>query len=269
MRSSLPKLVATDMDGTLVRTDGTVSERTHEVLSRLRANGVVLVGATGRGPRLIELTRDDLGPADFLVLAQGAYIYDVAGPAPELLQAVTVPGPALARAVRLIEAEAGPVHLAVEAQAEPWAPLWRDEDFAWPYPEATEAKPRAEALRGPVIKGMVWSPTLAMPELLAICRRVVPARVCEVSSSGDMVELAPPGCTKATGCAYVAEALGIDPGDVLVFGDMPNDVPMFRWAGQAVAVTGAHPEVLAVADEVTGRNDDDGVADYLARLLAA
>ncbi|GAA4210072.1 HAD family hydrolase [Actinocatenispora rupis] len=268
MRSSLPKLVATDMDGTLVRSDGTVSERSREVLSRLRANGVVVVGATGRGPRLIELTRRDLGPADFLVMAQGARIYGVAQPVAELLHQVTLPGAALARVVRLVEAEAGPVHLAVEALDAPWAPLWRDEDVAWPYPEVTEARPRSEALRGPLIKGMLWSTSMDMPELLAVCRRVIPAWLCEASSSGEMVELAAPGCTKATGCAFVAEALGVDPGDTLVFGDMPNDVPMFRWAGHAVAVAGAHPEVLAVADEVTGRNDDDGVADYLERLLS-
>ena len=67
----------------------------------------------------------------------------------------------------------------------------------------------------------------------------------------------------------VAERLGVDPADVLVFGDMPNDLPMFGWAGWArVAVANAHPSVRAVADEVTLRNDDDGVAVYLDRLLS-
>jgi hydroxymethylpyrimidine pyrophosphatase-like HAD family hydrolase len=65
----------------------------------------------------------------------------------------------------------------------------------------------------------------------------------------------------------VADLLGIDPGDVLVFGDMPNDLPMFEWAGYRVAVTGAHPDLLALADEVTTSNDEDGVAAFLDRLL--
>ena len=74
---------------------------------------------------------------------------------------------------------------------------------------------------------------------------------------------------KATGLTVVAERLGVDPADVLVFGDMPNDLPMFAWAGWSrVAVSNAHPVVRAAADEVTLRNDDDGVAVYLDRLLS-
>jgi hydroxymethylpyrimidine pyrophosphatase-like HAD family hydrolase len=56
---------------------------------------------------------------------------------------------------------------------------------------------------------------------------------------------------------------------VLVFGDMPNDLPMFEWAGwHRVAVANAHPDVLAAADEVTSSNDEDGVAVFLDRLLS-
>jgi len=74
---------------------------------------------------------------------------------------------------------------------------------------------------------------------------------------------------KGTGLAVVAEAIGVDPADVLVFGDMPNDLPMFAWAGwQRVAVANAHADVLAAADEVTHTNDEDGVARYLDRLLS-
>ncbi|MDQ3504127.1 MAG: Cof-type HAD-IIB family hydrolase, partial [Actinomycetota bacterium] len=65
------------------------------------------------------------------------------------------------------------------------------------------------------------------------------------------------------------ERHGIDRREVLVFGDMPNDLPMFGWAGRAVAVANAHPDVLAVADDITGTNDDDGFAAYLDRLLWA
>ena len=67
----------------------------------------------------------------------------------------------------------------------------------------------------------------------------------------------------------VAQAVGVDPADVLVFGDMPNDLPMFAWAGWGrVAVGNAHAELRAVADEVTLTNDEDGVATYLDRLLS-
>lgn len=74
---------------------------------------------------------------------------------------------------------------------------------------------------------------------------------------------------KATGLSVVAQSLGVDPAEVLVFGDMPNDLPMFEWAGWGrVAVANAHPQLRAIADNVTLRNDDDGVAVYLDRLLS-
>jgi hydroxymethylpyrimidine pyrophosphatase-like HAD family hydrolase len=68
--------------------------------------------------------------------------------------------------------------------------------------------------------------------------------------------------------AWVAARLGVEADDVVVFGDMPNDVPMLAWAGRAVAVANAHPTVKEVADEVTTSNDDDGVAVWLEREFA-
>lgn len=264
----LPKLVATDLDGTLVRDDDTVSAHTHATLARLRANGVVLAGATGRGPRLIELSLRDLGPADYLVAAQGGYLYDVSGGTPRTLYSSTMPAAAIADAVARVEAAVGPVHLAVEALAEPFAPLWRDDGFRWPYREPTEHRDRALMLGDrPLIKAFLTSPTLDLDTLMDACRRLVPPSECEISRTRDMLEIAPPGRTKATGLAMVADLLGIHPSDVLVFGDMLNDLPMFQWAGYRVAVARAHPDLRALADEVTGDNNEDGVAAFLDRLL--
>ena len=80
-RPGLPKLIATDLDGTLVRSDDTVSAYTHAVLDRVRAAGIPVVGATGRGPRLTELTRNDIRAADFLVMAGGGWVVDQTDPA--------------------------------------------------------------------------------------------------------------------------------------------------------------------------------------------
>ncbi|MEO6204609.1 MAG: HAD hydrolase family protein [Mycobacteriales bacterium] len=80
-----------------------------------------------------------------------------------------------------------------------------------------------------------------------------------------MLEISAAGVTKASGLAAYAEERGIDPSEVVAFGDMPNDLPMLAWAGRAYAVANAHPEVLALADEVVPSNDDDGVAETLTR----
>jgi hydroxymethylpyrimidine pyrophosphatase-like HAD family hydrolase len=72
--------------------------------------------------------------------------------------------------------------------------------------------------------------------------------------------------TKASTLERYVTARGLSAQDVIAFGDMPNDVEMLAWAGHAVAVANAHDEVLAVVDEVTASNDDDGVAQVLERL---
>lgn len=267
-RSGLPKLIATDLDGTLVRSDDTVSAYTHEVLDRVRAAGIRLVGATGRGPRLAELTRNDIRAADFLVLAQGGWVVDLADPVP--LRAERLSGDVAARVLADLEAEVGPLSVMVEALDQSGAPLWGDLDPTWRYPVVVQERPRAECLTGDVIKAFARSFDRDVDDLLAAAQRIVPASVASVTQAGlNYVEICPPGVDKGTGLAVVAQSVGVDPADVLVFGDMPNDLPMFAWAGWSrVAVANAHPAILAAADEVTLANDDDGVAVYLDGLLS-
>ena len=78
----------------------------------------------------------------------------------------------------------------------------------------------------------------------------------------------PLGISKATGVEEIAKPQGITSGEVVAFGDMPNDIPMLLWAGHGVAMANAHPDVLAAADEVTAPNSDDGVATGAGTLVA-
>jgi Cof subfamily protein (haloacid dehalogenase superfamily) len=271
-KPGLPKLVATDLDGTLVRSDDTVSAYTHEVLDRVRAAGIRVVGATGRGPRLTELTRNDIRAADYLVLAQGGWVVDQSDPTagPVLLRSERLPGHVLAGVLADLEAAIGPLTVMVEALHHDDAPLWGDRDPTWRYPVVVEERARADCLEGDVIKAFARSIETDVDALLAVAQRIVPPHVATVTQAGlNFVEICPPHVDKGTGLAVVAQALGVDPADVLVFGDMPNDLPMFAWAGwRRVAVANAHPEILAAADEVTLTNDADGVAVYLDRLMS-
>jgi Cof subfamily protein (haloacid dehalogenase superfamily) len=270
-RPGLPKLIATDLDGTLVRGDDTVSPYTHEVLDRVRAAGIPIVGATGRGPRLAELTRNDIRAADFLVMAGGGRVVDQSDPhGPVVLRDERLAGAVVADVIAALEAEVGPLTVMVEASDEHDAPLWGDPDPAWRYPDRFEQRARADCLAGDVIKAFARTPDHHVDALLAAARRIVPPSVATVTQAGlGFIEILPPGVDKATGLAVVADAIGVDPAEVLVFGDMPNDLPMFEWAGWGrVAVANAHPLVRAAADEITGSNDEDGVAAYLDELLS-
>ena len=189
---------------------------------------------------------------------------------PRILRRARIPGPDLAQALGLIEAAVGPVAVLIEALDEPRTPLWGDAHVVWPYAEWIPYE-RVEALAGLVYKGFAHAPDLTADELLAVAREVIPPSLATVTQAGlGYVEITAPGVDKGSGLAVVAAELGLGPEDVCVFGDMPNDVPMFQWAGwRRVAVANAHPEVLALADEVTASNDADGVAAWLESLLSA
>jgi hydroxymethylpyrimidine pyrophosphatase-like HAD family hydrolase len=117
----------------------------------------------------------------------------------------------------------------------------------------------------PATKLLVHHPVLPIADLLRATRDLAGDEAAVTHSSSVFVEVSATGVTKATALARLCAGLGIDAAHVVACGDMPNDLPMLRWAGHAVAVANAHPEVLAAVAEVTLSNDEDGVACVLER----
>ncbi|MCZ2830940.1 HAD family hydrolase [Modestobacter sp. VKM Ac-2986] len=274
-----PRVVVSDMDGTLLDGAGVVSARTHAAVAACRAAGLPVVGATGRGPRLLESVREALAGQGLAVLAQGGYVVRLGtGGAPdEVLRTVGMSREVATRVIAAIEEVAGELVVAVEDaadQVEALRPLRVQHGFDWPYPEPAQLLPRHEVLPvGAVLKVFLRSPSLVEDELVALARTVVDPADAELTHAGlGFIEVLPPGVTKATGLAVVLADLGLELSDVLVFGDMPNDLPMIEavtaGGGRAVAMANAHPAVRAAAADRTSGHDADGVARYLEALLA-
>jgi hydroxymethylpyrimidine pyrophosphatase-like HAD family hydrolase len=121
----------------------------------------------------------------------------------------------------------------------------------------------------PAAKLMLRHDNLTADALLARARQVA-SHLAEFSHSNaadGLLEISAAGVSKASALARLCGQRGIDSRDVIAFGDMPNDLPMLAWAGSAVAVANAHPEVIAAADEVTASNEESGVARVLERLF--
>jgi hydroxymethylpyrimidine pyrophosphatase-like HAD family hydrolase len=125
---------------------------------------------------------------------------------------------------------------------------------------------RPELLSRPAVKLLLRNPELSSDAMVAALTPVLGHAADLTFSTGrGLVEVSPPGVTKATGLAEVAQRHGVDAGGVVAFGDMPNDLEMLRWAGHGVAMGNAHPALLEVADEITASNGDDGLALILER----
>jgi hypothetical protein len=262
-----PRLIASDMDGTLLRSDDTVGQATVAELERWAADGVPLVLATGRPPRWMRRIREVVrrGTA---VCCNGAVLLDLERF--EIVEEEALPPAVLAEITAGLRAEQPGTWFAVEYglefRHEPvYRPRW-DVDA----PGVAEAD-LAEIVATPAAKLLARHEDMDRDAFLALVERVVGGRATVTNSSSDaLAEISARGVTKATGIARIAARHGVDPADVVVFGDMPNDIAAFDWVreggGRAVAMAHAHPDLLAAATDVTGSNDDDGVAAFLASL---
>jgi Cof subfamily protein (haloacid dehalogenase superfamily) len=262
-----PRLIATDLDGTLLRRDGTVSERTRAALAACRQAGIGVVFVTARPPRVMHHIVEQAGHAATAICANGAIVHDFAAAATTYVHEFAVDtARAIVDALRPTLPDAG---FALETGEQVWHDgryriglLHDTQRFAAEPWDAVWGKMRR------VVKILARSEVWTADEMLAaaLATLTVPA---EVSHSGGrgLVEIAPPGSTKASTLAWYCAERGIAAHEVAAFGDMPNDLPMLAWAGSSYAVANAHPDVLRGAGAVTASHDDDGVAAVIESLL--
>jgi Cof subfamily protein (haloacid dehalogenase superfamily) len=264
----LPRLVATDLDGTLVRQDRSLSPRTAGVLARIAARGTVVVLVTGRPVRWLSQVYEQLHEPLPAICANGAVVYDP--DADRVLRADPLAPDLLAEVTRRLRAEVPGAVFAVEVEDgrqlrhdAGWPVLWDAED-----PTIRMLTTPDEVASVPAVKLLVRAGKRDPDAFVRIVAAAIGglAEATHSSYSG-LVEISAAGVTKAAGLAWFCERRGIEPAEVVAFGDMPNDVPMLTWAGRAVAVANAHPAVREIADDVTLSNDEDGVAVYLEKLF--
>ncbi|MFM9654637.1 MULTISPECIES: HAD family hydrolase [Streptomyces] len=259
------KLIATDLDGTLLRSDDSISRRTREALTAATDAGAAHIVVTGRAVPWTRHVLDDLGYTGLAVCGQGAQVYDAGEH--RLLTAVTLDRQLAAVALAKIEAAVGPLHLAAgraglegEVLVGPGYAL----HGSLPTTPLTDV---SDLWAAPLNKIYIQHPTLTTDELAEASRQAAGGFVTVAMAGEGILELLPLGLTKATGLSLAARRLGAKRTDTIAFGDMPNDIPMFTWSAHGVAMANAHADLKAVADEVTASNDDDGIAEVLDRLL--
>ncbi|MFF4731013.1 Cof-type HAD-IIB family hydrolase [Streptomyces mirabilis] len=270
-----PRLIATDLDGTLLRDDKSVSERTVAALAAAEEAGVEVFFVTGRPARWMDVVSDHVHGHGLAICGNGAAVVDLHG-GPGAHRFVKVRE--LARenaldAVRLLREAAPGTVFAVEQTygfyQEPAYPKLHMEIPDNLAPAEQLLAPDAPGAGEPVLKILAFHHELDPDAFLTVARRAVGDRATITRSSPSaLLEISGPGVSKASTLELCCAERGISPEEVVAFGDMPNDVEMLTWAGTSYAMGNAHPAVIAAASGRTVANNEDGVAVVIEKILA-
>jgi hydroxymethylpyrimidine pyrophosphatase-like HAD family hydrolase len=259
----MPRVAVFDLDGTLLDSAYELSPRTSAALKALADAGALIVLATGR-PVDAVLGQVDGHHADFAVGSNGRELYsfetdhrvhehfpiDLAVSAGRSLR-VQIPG------VRLALFTDVTVHF-----EDGWLELVPERPVGMVAVEDALAAPGGSALRLGA-----FHPDRRAVTLLTEARSVLPDGLDAHVSGLDSLDIGAAGIDKLAGVRRLTGQLGVRRHDVIAFGDNLNDHGVLSWAGRGIAMGNADPETIAVADEVTVTNDEDGVAVVLEALL--
>lgn len=263
------KLVAVDIDGTLFNNRHEITPRVAQAIQRARAQGVLIVPATGRSPGSTQAIMARMGITGPGVYLQGLLALDADGKVyhEQLMAAQTV------RQVVAFAKERGLTPLIYSGSRIVVGALTYHANLLTPYGE-----PAPEVLVGPMESAPDRLPIHKMllldePERITKARpelaRVLDGQASITQALGIAVEILPHGASKGAGLMKLLDALGIPPEDTMAIGDGENDIEMLRMAGLGVAMGNSPDSVKAAADAVVATNDEDGVADALERFVLA
>lgn len=278
------RLVASDLDGTLLRNDDTLSPRTKAAIDRVVERSIFVM-ATGRPPRWVHPVAELLGHRGLAVCSNGAVIMDLTDESivdAQLLQ------PSHARAaVAVIQSLLPGAGIAVDRLSG----FGHDPGYrsAYTMPKGARVAPIDELIADePMLKVLFRHPEMDTNILAALVAAIGDGGSVTYGAAGPtsgmgasaydstsplslgntLIEIQAPGVTKAAALARVCDRFNIDYASTIAFGDMPNDIEMLSWVSHGVAMSNAHIDVKAVANEITASNDEDGVAAILERELA-
>jgi hypothetical protein len=262
------RLVASDLDGTVVRPDFTISDRTLAAFDACEAAGVDIVFVTGRPTRWMPPIAEKTGHRGLAICGNGATLYDLG--TEQIVGVRALDRDAVLQVVdvlrRLIPDASFGLETLLGFRHESAFPLREDAPAGFDVGTVDELL----ADDAPVVKVLLKTRLFTADPMLALARPALAGIAEPVHSdgTGSMLEVSALGVSKASTLAEVVRERGIDPQDVVAFGDMPNDVPMLVWAGVGYAMSGGHPEAIAAADRIAPPCEEDGVAQVIESLLA-
>lgn len=266
-------MVATDLDGTIVRSDGTVSARTMAALTACEDAGIEVVFVTGRPPRWMKAIATMAGHRGLALCGNGAAVLDLSDLS--VVQSHALDDKTVLDVAERLRQRLPGTAFALETltgvRCEP------DFELRWEAAVDGPRRPLPELLAdGPTVFKVLcrlsaaYAGATTVDAMLATARASLDGVAEPVHSdpANHLLEISAMGVNKGSALAELATSRGLSRDDVVAFGDMPNDAPMLAWAGIGYAMGGGHPEAIAAADRQAPPLEDDGVARVLEELLA-
>ncbi|MEV3936334.1 HAD hydrolase family protein [Glycomyces sp. NPDC049804] len=264
----LPKLIATDLDGTLLDPQGRLSARNQKALQAAREHGILTLAVTARPPRAVHRVPELAAVLDGAICSTGAIWYDTATRTADLRHPVPLP---TARKVRdLLRSVLPGAIFAVETgerQIAESADMQAGIHYGDPW---TIVEPGADVFdhADTVAELIVRVPGSTGTAMHEATRGIdVPGVELWHWGSFPEIECTATEATKGAALAAWCASRGLDARDVIAFGDMPNDVSMLAWAGRSFAMAAAHPDAIAAATDRAAPAPEDGVARAIEAIL--
>ncbi len=267
LRPDLPvvDMIATDIDGTMLRSDGTLSMRVKEALHHAHAAGIHVVPSTGRPLLVADDVIQALDLDNYWVFANGAITKHLERD--EVVRAYWM-DPSVAQGIVVdIRAAMPDAKFAIELEHG----VSHEPGFIERVPVAPYGPPIADVLdgmRGRIQKVLVFHDELGIDELFQATDAAIEDDVVPCYTGLEFIEIAARLTTKATALDALCMDLGVAPSAVAAFGDNHNDVAMLEWAGRAYAMGNASEDAKVAAGNVIETSDDDGLAIIVEQLTA-
>lgn len=267
MSGRRPKLIATDLDGTIVNHDGRISDRTIETFKRARDMGIEIFFVTGRPPRWMPEIREAFGFGS-AICGNGAMLYDLMGD--KVLEEWLISTEDQLETIKRLRSAIPEISFAVESHSyfhreKAYVPRW-DVGLDNVGVEDIESIIHSPALK---LLARCSSQNISSDAMLEIAFPILSGLVTVTHSNPDdsLLEISAINVSKGATLAKMAARLGIEAADCVTFGDNPNDFSMLAWSGRSYAMASGHPEGLTIAKSVALPCEDDGVAQAIEALL--
>ena len=262
-----PKLIGTDLDGTIVAHYGFISERTKIAFMAANAAGIHIYFVTGRPIRWMTEIKENFN-FGLGICGNGAMLYDFLNE--KILEEWLFSVEAQLETVKRLRAVIPPVTFAVEvnqqfAREKKYVPRW---DIGADNLGVDEIE---EVITAPALKILArcQNSEFSSDEMLVLASKELAgiATVTHSNSTDSLLEISADGVSKGATLAKMADRHGLTADDCVTFGDNPNDFSMLTWASRSWAMADGHPDLMKHAKYQTDAHQEDGVAKVIERLL--